>query len=105
MKTRRCIGCHACSVACKAEHEVPLGVPRTWVKDVEKGGFPETRRTFTVTRCNHCEDAPCVGICPTTALFTRPDGIVDFDPPRCIGCKDCVQCHPYEGVCIGHRAA
>jgi len=97
---RRCIGCHACSVACKAEHEVPLGVARTWVKYVEKGVFPETRRTFQVTRCNHCEDAPCVEICPTTALFRRRDGIVDFDPRRCIGCKACMQGCPYDAIYI-----
>jgi Fe-S-cluster-containing dehydrogenase component/formate-dependent nitrite reductase membrane component NrfD len=97
---RRCIGCHACSVACKAEHEVPLGVARTWVKYVEKGAFPETRRTFTVTRCNHCDDAPCVEICPTTALFRRRDGIVDFDSRRCIGCKACMQGCPYDALYI-----
>jgi Fe-S-cluster-containing dehydrogenase component len=97
---RRCIGCHACSVACKAEHEVPLGVARTWVKYIEKGTFPETRRTFTVTRCNHCGDAPCVEICPTTALFKRRDGIVDFDPRRCIGCKACMQGCPYDALYI-----
>jgi len=100
---RRCIGCHACSVACKAEHEVPLGVARTWVKYVEKGVFPETRRTFTVTRCNHCDDAPCVEICPTTSLFKRRDGIVDFDPRRCIGCKACMQACPYDALYIDPR--
>ena len=97
---RRCIGCHACSVACKAEHEVPLGVARTWVKYVEKGVVPDTRRTFQVTRCNHCEDAPCVEICPTTALFRRKDGIVDFDSRRCIGCKACMQGCPYDALYI-----
>lgn len=101
---RRCIGCHACSVACKAEHEVPLGVARTWVKYVEKGAFPETRRTFTVTRCNHCESAPCVEICPTTALFRRRDGIVDFDGRRCIGCKACIQGCPYDALYIDPAA-
>lgn len=97
---RRCIGCHACSVACKVEHQVPLGVARTWVKYVEKGEFPSTRRTFMVTRCNHCEDAPCVEICPTTALFRRRDGIVDFDARRCIGCKACMQGCPYDALYI-----
>lgn len=97
---RRCIGCHACSVACKVEHEVPLGVARTWVKYVEKGVFPDTRRSFQVTRCNHCEDAPCVEICPTTSLFRRRDGIVDFDGARCIGCKACIQGCPYDALYI-----
>jgi len=97
---RRCIGCHACSVACKVEHDVPLGVARTWVKYVEKGVFPDTRRTFQVTRCNHCDDAPCIEICPTRSLFRRPDGIVDFDPGRCIGCKACMQGCPYDALYI-----
>ncbi|HKY31833.1 MAG TPA: 4Fe-4S dicluster domain-containing protein [Candidatus Polarisedimenticolia bacterium] len=100
---RKCIGCHACTVACKAEHDVPLGVNRTWVKYVEKGSFPDTRRLFSVLRCNHCEDAPCVTICPVTALFTRQDGIVDFDPNRCIGCKACMQACPYDALYIDPR--
>jgi Fe-S-cluster-containing dehydrogenase component len=100
---RRCIGCHACSVACKVEHEVPLGVARTFVKYVEKGVFPDTRRSFQVTRCNHCADAPCVEICPTTALYARRDGIVDFDPRRCIGCKACMQACPYDALYIDPR--
>lgn len=97
---RKCIGCHACTVACKAEHDVPIGVNRTWVKQVEKGTFPETRRLFSVMRCNHCTDAPCVTICPVEALFTREDGIVDFDNRRCIGCKSCMQACPYDALYI-----
>ena len=97
---RKCIGCHACSVACKEEHQVPLGVYRTWVKYVEKGAFPNTRRHFTVLRCNHCEDAPCVTICPVTALYKRSDGIVDFNPNTCIGCKACMQACPYDALYI-----
>jgi Fe-S-cluster-containing dehydrogenase component/formate-dependent nitrite reductase membrane component NrfD len=97
---RKCIGCHACSVACKEEHQVPLGVYRTWVKYVEKGEFPHTQRHFTVLRCNHCEHAPCVTICPVTALYKRPDGIVDFDSDVCIGCKACMQACPYDALYI-----
>jgi Fe-S-cluster-containing dehydrogenase component len=96
----RCIGCHACTVACKEEHQVPIGVFRTWVKYVETGEFPETRRHFGVMRCNHCDDAPCIEICPTHSLFRRSDGIVDFDNRRCIGCKSCMQACPYDAQCL-----
>ena len=104
----RCIGCHACTVACKEENRVPLGTFRTWVKYVEKGEFPNTRRHFAVLRCNHCDNAPCVTICPTVALYRRPDGIVDFDRDRCIGCKSCMQACPYDALYIDpdtHTAA
>jgi Fe-S-cluster-containing dehydrogenase component/formate-dependent nitrite reductase membrane component NrfD len=105
---RKCIGCHACTTACKAEHEVPVGVNRTWVKQVEKGEFPHNRRLFSVMRCNHCTDAPCVEICPVEALFIRDDGIVDFDNQRCIACKSCMQACPYDALYIDpetHTAA
>lgn len=95
---RKCIGCHACTVACKTENQVPLGVNRTWVKYVEKGTYPNTRRVFQVTRCNHCEKPPCVTICPVTAMYQRKDGIVDFNSERCIGCKACMQACPYDAI-------
>ncbi|MCA9683088.1 MAG: polysulfide reductase NrfD, partial [Myxococcales bacterium] len=96
----RCIGCHACSTACKSENEVPLGVNRTWVKYVEHGAFPDVKRTFQVTRCNHCENPPCVRICPVTAMYQREDGIVEFDKDVCIGCKACMQACPYDAIHI-----
>lgn len=105
---RTCIGCHACTVACKTEHEVPVGQFRTWVKYVDQGTFPNNTRDFGVMRCNHCTDAPCVAICPTQALFKRDDGIVDFDGERCIGCKSCMQGCPYDAIYIDentHTAA
>lgn len=97
---RKCIGCHACTTACKSEHDIAVGVNRTYVKQVEKGEFPNTRRIFSVMRCNHCTDAPCVTICPVEALFIRDDGIVDFDNNRCIGCKSCMQACPYDALYI-----
>ncbi len=100
LDNRKCIGCHACTVACKSEHDVPVGVNRTYVKQVEKGEYPNTTRLFSVTRCNHCTDAPCVEICPVECLHIRPDGIVDFNDDRCIGCKSCMQACPYDALFI-----
>jgi Fe-S-cluster-containing dehydrogenase component/formate-dependent nitrite reductase membrane component NrfD len=96
----RCIGCHACTTACKSENDVPLGVTRTYVKSVEIGIFPAARRAFQVTRCNQCDDAPCVTACPTRAMYRRPDGIVDFDKSVCIGCKACIAACPYDAIFI-----
>jgi Fe-S-cluster-containing dehydrogenase component/formate-dependent nitrite reductase membrane component NrfD len=96
----RCIGCHACTTACKSENEVPVGVTRTFVKSVDVGVFPEVRRAFQVTRCNQCEDAPCVAACPTQAMYRREDGIVDFDKEICIGCKACMAACPYDAIFI-----
>ena len=96
----KCIGCHACTTACKSENEVPVGVTRTYVKSVDVGEFPQARRVFQVTRCNQCTDAPCVTACPTRAMFRREDGIVDFDKSVCIGCKACMAACPYDAIFI-----
>jgi Fe-S-cluster-containing dehydrogenase component/formate-dependent nitrite reductase membrane component NrfD len=96
----KCIGCHACTTACKSENEVPVGVTRTYVKSVDVGIFPQARRAFQVTRCNQCEDAPCVAACPTEAMYKRDDGIVDFNKEICIGCKACIAACPYDAIFI-----
>ena len=96
----RCIGCHACTTACKSENLVPLSVTRTYVKHVDVGVFPQARRAHQVTRCNQCAHAPCVTACPTTAMFKRRDGIVDFDKSICIGCKACMAACPYDAIFI-----
>jgi len=96
----RCIGCHACTTACKSENVVPIGVTRTYVKHVDVGVFPQTRRAHQVTRCNQCAHAPCVTACPTAAMFKRADGIVDFDKSICIGCKACIAACPYDAIFI-----
>jgi Fe-S-cluster-containing dehydrogenase component/formate-dependent nitrite reductase membrane component NrfD len=97
---RKCIGCHACTIACKSEHEIPVGVNRCWVKTVEKGSFPDTRRFFFPVLCNQCADAPCARICPTSALYRRRDGIVDLNAASCIGCRACMEACPYDQLFI-----
>ena len=97
---RKCIGCHACTIACKAEHQIPVGVNRCWVKTVEKGTFPDTQRLFLPVLCNQCEEAPCMKICPTGALFKRRDGIVDLNGAACIGCRACMVACPYDQLFI-----
>ncbi len=94
---RKCIGCHGCSVACKAEFDVPLGHTRSWVEYIEKGDYPNVSRSFLPRLCNHCEEPSCVDVCPTNATYKRDqDGIVVVDPEVCIGCKYCIQACPYD---------
>ena len=95
--TRRCIGCHSCTVACKAEFDVPLGENRSWVEYVEKGDYPNVSRSFLPRLCNHCTEPPCVSVCPTNATYKRPqDGTVVIDQGLCIGCKYCILACPYD---------
>lgn len=94
---RRCIGCHACTVACKSEFDVPLGENRSWVEYVEKGTYPNVGRSFLPRLCNQCSEPPCVRVCPTDATYKRDqDGIVIIDEGLCIGCKYCIQACPYD---------
>lgn len=93
---RRCVGCFACVMACKAEHTTPKGV--TWNRVIveEKGEYPEARMTFKPVLCNHCSNPPCLKVCPTGATSKRPDGIVTVNAKKCIGCQYCVVACPYQ---------
>ena len=94
---RRCIGCHACTVACKSEFNTALGVNRSWVEYVEKGVYPNVGRSFLPRLCNHCSEPSCVYVCPTNATYKREqDGVVIVDQGLCIGCKYCIQACPYD---------
>ena len=92
----KCTRCHACVAACRVEHFLPLHV--TWVKlialETETSGIAEIS-TYPV-RCNQCQDAPCVEVCPTEATHQRDDGIVMIDHDKCIGCRYCVIACPYQ---------
>lgn len=92
---RKCVGCFACTIACKAENVLPPGVVYRRVLDLEKGRYPNLRRDFVPVLCNHCENPPCVTACPVKATTKREDGIVDIDYKKCIGCRACLNACPY----------
>jgi molybdopterin-containing oxidoreductase family iron-sulfur binding subunit len=101
----KCVGCQACSIACKEENDVPHGSPAEqkrrrevyWhrVVAVNNGEYPTARVDFLPMPCMHCEDAPCVTVCPARATYQREDGIVVQDFRRCIGCRYCIVACPY----------
>jgi len=93
---RRCFGCHACSVACKAQFDVPLGVWRSWVIVTERGKYPDVKRQFLPVLCNHCENTPCLKGCPASAIKRDNNGIVHQLEEHCIGCGYCLQTCPYK---------
>lgn len=93
--TKECVGCSACEIACKQEHNLPVG-PR-WIKVCadnprEIDGKPQLR--YTVAHCMHCSQPLCREACPVEAIHKRDDGIVLFDEELCTGCKDCIDACP-----------
>lgn len=92
---RRCIGCSACTIACKAENVLPPGVVYRPVVDEEIGAYPKVTRRFIPRPCMQCEKPPCVPVCPVKATHKREDGIVAVDYDRCIGCRYCITACPY----------
>ncbi|MBI3688335.1 MAG: 4Fe-4S dicluster domain-containing protein [Actinobacteria bacterium] len=93
--TRRCVGCRACVVACKAENKTPPGVSyNVVVEQAEEDA--DDKPLFLAKPCFHCEQPPCVDVCPVSATFKRErDGIVVIDYDRCIGCRYCIAACPY----------
>ncbi len=99
---RRCIGCHACSVSCKAENGVPLGGFRTRVRYLEQ----PTKETlsFLPLLCMHCQDAPCLEACPTQAVTRLNDERVIIDQDKCCGIKACISACPYGAIYIDPKS-
>ena len=92
----RCVGCQTCTSACKHANATPPSVQWRKVLDVEAGEYPDVRRAFVPVGCMHCEDPPCMHVCPSTATRQRADGIVTIDYDICIGCAYCAVACPYQ---------
>ncbi|KAF0245709.1 MAG: putative molybdopterin oxidoreductase iron-sulfur binding [Planctomycetota bacterium] len=92
---RRCVGCKACTVACKAENHTPPGVAYNVVMEEETGEYPHVARRFLPRPCMQCAVPSCTQVCPTGATWSRPDGIVAVDYDKCIGCRYCIAACPY----------
>ncbi len=95
---RRCIGCQACTVSCSVENQMPAGQFRTTVRQYQVFEYEKNQATNVVLPrlCNHCDNPPCIPVCPVQATFQRKDGIVVVDNKKCVGCAYCVQACPYE---------
>jgi tetrathionate reductase subunit B len=99
---QKCIGCQACTLACIMENAVPENSFRTLVSTYEVHDGAHTGSYMLPRLCNHCEEPPCIPVCPVGATFQRADGIVVVDGERCVGCAYCVQACPYDARFINH---
>jgi Fe-S-cluster-containing dehydrogenase component len=96
IELKRCIGCYACVLGCKAEHFLPPNIFWNRVLIGEKGKYPAVTKLIYSVRCNHCADPACVKACPTGATHQREDGIVVVDEDKCVGCRYCMVACPYQ---------
>ncbi|MCL6509981.1 MAG: 4Fe-4S dicluster domain-containing protein [Anaerolineae bacterium] len=92
---RKCVGCHACTIACVAENKLPPGVVYRPVLEEEIGTYPNVTRRFVPRPCMQCERPPCVPVCPVNATYTNEEGIVEVNYNQCIGCRACLTACPY----------
>jgi Fe-S-cluster-containing dehydrogenase component len=99
---KRCSGCKTCSVVCKVANNIPNDI--IWNRvltegcdrfDSAEGTYPNLSRTYLPLACQHCENPQCVSVCPTEASHKLPDGTIQIDKSKCIGCQFCVMSCPY----------
>jgi molybdopterin-containing oxidoreductase family iron-sulfur binding subunit len=93
--TRKCVGCHACTIACVAENKLPPGIVYRPVVEEEIGTYPNVTRRFTPKPCMQCDEPPCVPVCPVNATYKNDEGVVVIDYEQCIGCRYCITACPY----------
>ena len=101
--TKRCVGCNACTVACKMANNVPQDI--FWTRALTDGGemmdtpageFPDVSLRYITVSCQHCENPACAKVCPVGATYKDPEtGVVRQDYDKCIGCRMCMAACPY----------
>lgn len=96
----KCTGCNACRIACQTQWGLPPELTYNTLLEQEKGTYPKVERLITPMQCQHCDDPPCLTVCPTGATYKRDDGIVLVDAKKCIGCKYCMIACPYNARVI-----
>ncbi len=102
---RRCVGCQTCTASCRHANATPPGVQWRRVLDMEVGEYPAVKRVFVPVGCMHCDEPPCMHVCPSTATRKRADGIVTIDYDLCIGCSYCAVACPYQARYKTDRAS
>lgn len=93
---RKCVGCNACTAACKQANATPPGVFWSKVLQNETGDYPQARLRFLPMLCMHCQVAPCLEACPTGATYRSEGGMVLVNDDLCVGCRYCMMACPYE---------
>lgn len=92
---KKCVGCYACQVAYQMQNELAPENVFIRFEDRETGKYPEPRYTIVPIQCQHCQDAPCIAVCPTTASHKDENGLTQVDRDKCMGCRRCVAACPY----------
>jgi len=93
---KRCVGCNACTLACRAQNGTPTGIHYHRVEKHEVGKYPAARMEFRPIPCMHCQEPACLKVCPTGATYKRDDGVVLIDQNKCMGCRYCILACPYD---------
>jgi Fe-S-cluster-containing dehydrogenase component len=96
--TGRCIGCNACSIACKDRADVPDELDLLRVERIESGTYPDVEMFYRVIHCFHCEKSPCLEVCPSNAISKNEDGFVLIDTEKCMGSGSCINACPFESI-------
>lgn len=100
----KCIGCHACQVTCKAEHDIPFGTFRCSIETFQSGHFPDIKKFFVPRLCNQCDNPPCIECCEEKdAIMKTPEGVVVINHNRCPEHQECKKCYefcPYDAIDI-----